>query len=127
MPNRCGVFNCRGNYDEANKCRVFRLPIEEGEQQKWLAMLPPPDPANYHICEKHWPSDTPMMKITGGSTRPVLPSNIFDVPPSYLPTHKPGPRPALQEDRQLESFMKKDKISSFSQFFPEETIEQEVW
>ena len=124
MPNRCGVFNCRGNYDEANKCRVFRLPKEEGAQQKLLAMLPPcknfsPDPAKFHICEKHWPPDTPMMKIPGGSTRPVLPPNIFNVPPSCLPTPKPCPRPVKQEDRQLESFPKKDKISSFSHILAE--------
>ena len=127
MPNRCGVFNCRGNYDEANKCRMFRLPKEEGEQQKLLAMLPPcknfsPDPGKFHICEKHWSSDTPMIKIPGESTRPVLPPNIFDVPPSCLPTPKPCPRPAKQEDRQLEGFMKKDKISSFSQFLPEKKL-----
>ena len=35
---------------------------------------------------------------------------------------KPGPRLAKQEDRQLESFMKKDKISSFSQFFPAKNL-----
>ena len=40
MPNKCGVVNCKGNYNEANKCRVFKIPKDELERQKWLAVLP---------------------------------------------------------------------------------------
>ena len=66
-----------------------------------------------------------MMKIPGESTKPVLPPNIFDVPPSCLPTPKPCPRPAKQEDRQLESFLKKKNLF-FLTVFTGEKIEQEV-
>ena len=40
MPNKCGVVNCKGNDNEANKCRVFKIPKDELERQKWLAVLP---------------------------------------------------------------------------------------
>ena len=26
MPNKCGVVNCKGNYNAANKCRLFKVP-----------------------------------------------------------------------------------------------------
>ena len=89
MVNKCGVVNCRGNYDASSKCRVFRLPTKTRESQIWLDVLPQKetvlDPLIFFICENHWPINTPMMKIPGGFTRPVEPPSIFDVPPSCLP------------------------------------------
>ena len=41
MPNKCGVLNCKGNYNAANKCRLFKVPREDSEKKKWLDVLPP--------------------------------------------------------------------------------------
>ena len=43
MVNKCGVVNCRGNYDAENKVRLFRLPQlpDEEKQKHWIAALPP--------------------------------------------------------------------------------------
>ena len=38
---KCNVVNCKGNYNEENKCRVFRLPKDEVERQTWINKLPP--------------------------------------------------------------------------------------
>lgn len=128
MPNKCNIVECRGNYDGTSKCRVFRLPRDEVERQRWINMIPPREnfvinPANFFICERHWPVDTPMVKIPGGSTRPACPPSIFtNVPPSCLPTAKPAPRPPKPEDQQLKYFKKKDKITSFAEFLPEKQL-----
>lgn len=127
MPNKCGVVNCKGNYNDANKCRVFKVPREESERKKWLDALPPREnfvvvPDKFFVCEKHWPSNTPTIKLPGGSTRPAVPPSIFDVPPSCLPTTKPPPRQTNVEDQQLNHFLKKDKIASFSEFAPEKQL-----
>ena len=128
MPNKCGIVNCRGNYDDATKCRVFKLPKDDPERQKWLAVIPPRKDLDIHqsksffVCEKHWPEDRPMKKLPGGTTRPAVAPSIFDVPASCLPTSRPSPRPAKQVDRQLQFFMDKDKIKSFSDFVPDKEI-----
>ncbi|KAG1683759.1 hypothetical protein GQR58_009762 [Nymphon striatum] len=130
MPKKCGVVNCNGNYTAANKCRVFRLPNEESERQKWLNVIPPRrnfviDHSKFYvICEKHWPQDAPMKKVPGGVTRPTCPPSIFDVPSSCMPTPKPAPRPAKNEDKQLYYFLKKDKIGSFADFAPSKELEK---
>ena len=103
MPSKCGIVNCNGNYNNDNKCRVFKLPKEECEKQKWLDVLPPRkdfiiDPAKFFICERHWPSNTTHV------TRPGVPQSIFNVPASCLPTHKPAPRKPKEEDVQLKHF-----------------------
>ena len=56
MPNKCGVVNCKGNYNELNKCCVFKLPNDEVEKQKWINVLPPRknfimEPSKF-LCEK---------------------------------------------------------------------------
>ena len=55
MPNKCGVVNCKGNYNESNKCRVFKLPKVPKEKQQWLNAIPPPKDIvigdNFYICE----------------------------------------------------------------------------
>lgn len=129
MPNKCSVVECRGNYDEASKCRVFRLPKNENDSQKWLDTIPPRDnyvidPATFFICERHWPLDTPMVKIPGGSTRPTCPPSIFNVPSSCLPTKKPAPRPPKVEDQQLKYFQSKDRITLFADFLPERQLKK---
>lgn len=127
MPNKCGVVNCKGNYNESNKCRVFRLPKDEAERQKWLDVLPPRDnfiiePSKFFICERHWPENTQMINLPGGHTRPACAPSIFNVPSSCLPTPKPAPRQSKPEDQQLNYFLEKDKITSFSDFFPDKEL-----
>ena len=80
------------------------------------------DPAKTFICEKHWPSDPPMVKLPGRFTRPATASSIFNVPTSCLPTPKPSPRPSKQEDKQLGYFRNKDKITSLSDFVPDKEL-----
>ncbi|KAL8597399.1 hypothetical protein ACOMHN_022308 [Nucella lapillus] len=128
MVNKCGVVNCKGNYNDINKCRVFKIPKNEEERKKWLNVLPPRenfsiDPDKFFVCEKHWPADHETVKIPGG-TRPANPPSIFDVPASCLPTPKPSPRRSIQEDRQLEYFLKKDKIPSMEHFHPEKELKE---
>ena len=126
MPNRCGVVNCDSNYDKARTCRIFRLPKDEIERQRWVNALPPREnfvlnPSTFFICEKHWPENVEMCKIPGGSTRPTCPPSLFNVPPSCLPK-KTEPRKPKVEDRQLEYFLKKDKITSFCDFQPDKDL-----
>lgn len=110
------------------KARVFKLPNDELERQKWIDVLPPRqdgfkiNPATFHICERHWPSDAPMKVIPGGHTVPAVPPSIFNVPPSCLPTPKPGPRTTNAEDKQLKDFYMNDKIKSFAEFLPEKNL-----
>lgn len=131
MPNKCGIVNCRGNYDVSSKCSVYKLPKDDPERQTWLAVIPPrkdfdiSNAKSFFICEKHWPENPPMKKLPGGTTRPAVAPSIFDVPASCLPTPKPPPRPAKQVDRQLEIFMDRDRIKSFSDFVPDKKILKE--
>jgi hypothetical protein len=128
MPKKCGVVRCSGNYNKENKCRVFRLPKDTLERQKWINVLPPRenfelDPEKFVICERHWPADAPMIKVPGGSTRPSTPPSVFEnVPASCLPTPKPSPRPPKKEDKQLEYFLQKDTITSFDSFKPDRDL-----
>ncbi|KAF2346986.1 Zinc finger C2CH-type [Trinorchestia longiramus] len=126
MPNKCGFVNCRGNYNKENRCRVFRLPKEQSERQKWLDVLPPREnfavnPDKFFIYEIHWGADPPLIKLHGGSMRPEIPPSIFNVPASCLPSPKPAPRPAKVEDQQLRYFLQ-DKITSFDAFRPERNL-----
>ena len=82
MPNKCGVVNSTSNYNEENKCCVFRLPKEESERQKWIDKLPPREnfvinPAKFFIYERHWEANPPVIKLPGGSTRPSIPPSVF--------------------------------------------------
>ena len=127
MPNKCGVVNSTSNYNEENKCRVFRLPKEESEMQKWIDKLPPCEnfvinPAKFFICERHWEANPPVIKLPGGSTRPSIPPSVFNVPASCLPTPKPAPRRAKAEDQQLKYFLEKDTISSLASFNPDKDL-----
>lgn len=123
----CGVVKCSGNYNKDNKCRVFRLPKDQCERQKWLDRLPPRenfvvDPDKFFICEKHWGADPPMIKLPGGSTRPAIPPSVFNVPGSCLPTPKLAPHPAKVEDQQLKYFLQKDTITSIDAFKPDRDL-----
>ena len=58
-----------------------------------------------------------MTKLPGGHTRPACAPSIFNVPSTCLPTPKPALRQTKTEDKELNYFLKKDKITSFSDFF----------
>ena len=115
MPGKCGIVKCNGNYNKANKCRVFKLPKIEYERQSWINVIPHRenfeiDPLKFLICERHWPKDTPMKTVPGGYTRPTLPPSIFqNIPPSCLPTHKPEPRKPKKKIIQFDYLKKKTK------------------
>ncbi|KAF2361189.1 hypothetical protein FHG87_008051 [Trinorchestia longiramus] len=124
MPNKCGVVNYRGNYNNENRPRVFCLPKEQSDRQKWLDVLPPREnfvvnPDNFFISEIHWCADPPLIILRGGSIQSGIPPSIFNVHASCLPSSKPAPRPAKVEDQQLRYFLQKDKITSFDAFKPE--------
>ncbi|KAF2351639.1 Zinc finger C2CH-type [Trinorchestia longiramus] len=130
MPNKCGIVNCRGNYNKENRRRVFRLPKEQSERQKWFDVLPPREnfvvnPDKFFICEIHWGADPPLIKLRGGSMQPGIPPCIFNVPASCLPSPKLTPRPAKVEHQQLRFFLQKDKITSFDAFKPERNLQKQ--
>lgn len=132
MPNKCGVFNCNGNYNDENKCRIFKLPKDDNERKKWINVIPPRADINinsdkFHICERHWPeSEKQNFKIMpGGHSKPTTVPSVFDVPPSCLPTPKYKPRTQTNvEDAQLRYFLEQDRIKSFKEFSPENDLQR---
>ena len=129
MVNTCGVVNCRGNYDDASKIQMVRLPVDEVEQQRWKDAIPQRvgfeiKRKTFWICLAHWPKDTPMKKIRGGFLVPKDPPSIFNVPASCLPSPKAAPRPPKDENRQLNKFEKSDLITSFDNFSPDAQLRE---
>ena len=129
MPNKCGVVNCKGNYNAENKCTVYRLPSAASVRDTWINCIPKRDnfsidPRKFFICERHWPSSVKVVALPGGKTRPIEPPSVFDVPPSCLPSKQPKPRVTNKEDAQLHHFMKKDIIVDFLKFTPEKQLEK---
>ena len=130
MPNKCGVVNCKGNYDPSQKCRVFRLPKDTHEQQKWLNVLPLRDGfvidlSKFFICEKHCPADTQTVAIPGGSTRPVSPTSILMC--LRLVYHRQSQHLAMSTVEDLLNYLKYflyDKILSFATFRPDNELQK---
>ena len=58
-----------------------------------------------------------MIKMPGDYTRLACVPSIFNVSFSCLPTPKPVLCQSKPEDQQLNYFIKKDKINSFSDFY----------
>ena len=123
-PNKCGIFNCNGNYNKNNQYRVYRLPIESCERQKWIDVLPQ-HLDKLFICERHWDDNPPLFNLSRGSTRPAIPSSVFHVPTSCLPTSKPALRPPIGKDKQLAYFLKNDTITSLDDFNPERNLQKQ--
>ena len=82
---------------------MFRVPKDQLEREKWLAVLPPRenflDPDKFFICEtqRHWPADPSLVKLQAAVIRPAIPPSAFNVPKACLPTGKPSPRPPKTE------------------------------
>lgn len=126
MVNKCGVVSCNGNYNEENKCRLFKLPADTLERQRWIEAIPPRqdfviNPETYRICERHWKSGY-AVKGSGKKARPVEPPTEFNVKKSCFPTPKPPPRKTNAEDRQLAFWRERDSIKAFSSFKPESEL-----
>ena len=123
MPYKCSIINCRGNFNDELQCRVFRLPTNAHERQKWISVIPKPNQErpiteNFRLCEKHWPDETSFVTVQGGSTRPTEPPSIFDIPKSLLPSKKPTPRKTKIPFATQAYFDNKDRFKSFSDFSP---------
>ena len=107
------------------------MPKPLDEQNKWTSVLPPREGfvikrKSFFICQRHWPTDTPMKAKPGGFTRPVDPPSIFNnVPSSCLPTSKPSPRPPKDPMKHLRKFLEKDKIGSFQEFTPDKDLREQ--
>ena len=91
MVKKCCVFNC----NEVNKEKVFRLPTEETERNRWSAAIPRDnilDSEDTVVCERHRPQNYPQI-IVRGKSRPLTQPSVFScAPPSLLlpsiPTQK---------------------------------------
>ena len=65
MGKKCCVTNCNGNYDNDSKKKVFRLPKNKEEREKWLKIIPcdnTPDSKNTVVCKRHWPKGYEIMQ-----------------------------------------------------------------
>ena len=79
MGKHCCVTNCKGNYDDKNKEKVFRLPRDEKENERWRAAIPRdniPVSKNVFVCERHWPDNYSKIKDYG-KFRPQDPPSVF--------------------------------------------------
>ena len=124
MGKKCCVSRCNGNFDEANKASVFRLPKDAIENERWRTAIPRdniPNSPNTVVCERHWPANYEYI-VCRGKRRPIHPPTIFqDLPPSMVPTAPPKPRKttkACSSNRsvlpdQKNKFMEADTIKTF--------------
>ena len=95
MPRMCCVGACSSNYKKnGDYTKVFRLPTDLQERQRWLDQLPniiskiTPDTV---ICERHWPPDYETVKRKG-RIRPLNPPSIFALPMIFQKQTKTTPR-----------------------------------
>ena len=92
-------MNCNGNYNTGNREKVFRLPSDKEERERWINIIPRdniPDSPNTVVCVRHFsPGYITITKF--GRKRPRDPPSIFTcVKPSLIPTI-PGPsRPTVR-------------------------------
>ena len=77
MGKHCCVTNCKGNYDDKNKEKVFRLPRDEKENERWRAAIPRdniPVSKNVFVCKRHWRDNYSKIKDYGKFRPQDLPS-----------------------------------------------------
>ena len=78
MPNRCCVYDCNGNYNKASKEKVFRLPRDPTERERWIKMIPRdniPENPNTVIYERHFPSGYEILLFLG--ERDLITHHLF--------------------------------------------------
>ena len=126
-PNRCNIFNCKGNYpgEPYNETTKFPTAEKEPQEREWWILACPNEPdslrslKNIWACKSHF---TEFTKARGGS-RPSGPPTIFPgVPTSCLRQHNEERRKtstttaAAREKNEKQNDDKKDKIGSYDQF-----------
>ena len=128
MPWKCCVSKCSSNYDTQNESiKVFKLPKDTAEREKWIAAIPLFHESNstldnYRVCRKHWPENIVMVKQSGRGSRPVVPPSVFESVPLTLYTPRPGERPPKQEFRGETIWHQKDVFTNFSNFSPQKEL-----
>ena len=95
MVKKCCVTACQGNYNEKNKVRVFRLPKDQDERERWLKVIPRANTPNHSdtvVCERHFPPGYETVFVMG-KARPKDPPSIFNnLPSSVIPSPLPKAR-----------------------------------
>ena len=122
MGRKCCIIHYKGNYDEENKTKIFRLPsakTKHTERQRWIKTIPNtvPNSKDTSICEKHWPTNYETVSVNG-KLRPRDPPSIFSgVPQSVIPTPPSKPRTTesifdfrTKMDDQYEDFKTRDVL-----------------
>ena len=127
MGRKCCVTNCDGNYDDKSKEKVYRLPKNKDEREKWLKVISrdnTPDSKYTVVCERHWPQGYETVRCYG-KERPLHPPSVFAcVKPSLLQSPTPLPRPTVrtsaevrsQQPDELSAFNEGDKILNYEDF-----------
>ena len=124
MVRKCCILHCKGNYNDKNKTKIFRLPSSKNnveEREQWIRAIPYKISVSRHtsVCENHWPSGYATVSVNG-KFRPRDPLSVFqDVPKSVLPAPPSKPRSTkrtsliirnMQPD-ELDEFQEEDKIN----------------
>ena len=118
MPWKCCVSCCSSNYKSDRKyTTLYKLPREQEKREKSDASL-----SNFRICRIHWPDNTHLRKIAGGSSRPILPPSVFSCLPASEWTPKPQQRLPKEEFHLQKYFDKIDKFDFFQTFSPQREL-----
>ena len=92
MPNRCNIYNCKGNYS-APYTKVFKFPTGPAERERWILACPN-DPAKLRslaqifACKSHFTE----FVSTRGECPTGPPSKFPGVAKSCLKQTNPQPR-----------------------------------
>ena len=60
MVKKCCIPGCSVNYDAKSKVRVYRLPSNEEERNRWINSIPRSNFTNKRdtvVCERHFPEN----------------------------------------------------------------------
>ena len=115
MVKKCCIPGCRGNYDVKNKVRVYWLPSNEEERNRWINSIPRssfPNKPDTVVCERHFP-ETFLKAHINGKDRPIEPPSIFpNIPSSVIQTQPLKPRSTAK----VLSSIKNEKCDELSQY-----------
>ena len=139
MTKKCCVPGCTGNYDNGEKCSVFRFPKDEEEKKKWLRKISRKDWSlgkDSVVCAFHFQdSDVVRYRENDDGTRekrkiPKLAEGAFPCifnrqsknAPSYFTEKQPVKRKspldevAKRDQEVFDEWQNDDKITNFEQF-----------
>ena len=115
MVKKYCIPGCRGNYDGKNKVRVYRLPSNEEERNRWINLIPGsnfPKKPDTVVCERHFPENFLKAHVSG-KDRPIEPPSIFpNIPSSVIPTQLLKPR----SNTKVLSSIRNEKCDELSQY-----------